>query len=360
MTNVAEGWLGNYEYDKENGVLYLILNKKPNNTTPDNNIVGGFYDSVYNYPKSNIHEINNMEARERNYSLNREFNFNPNLNVQSAELITSYGKYYGNSYHPAYSYRSYGFNGQSIFPWNNFTFGLNYGYIGSKADFKDKGSSTENIDSFTLIGSISYLQNNWLNIFQTGLGYSRHDLKRRILDREDNYNKREIDGKFNSFLTSFGWETGYILSGNNKKNYVYPYAGLDYIWNKDQGYNEKQDTIADEDNYALNVKKNTSPSLISKAGVKYKYNISEYWNINGDFTWYHSSKKPRNTHADFIFKPDVHYTIPALKVSKDTEVININASYTTKTLLEYNIGLHGLINRNHFESSLSLGIKYTF
>lgn len=360
VTNVAEGWLGNYEYDKENGVLYLILNKKPNNTTPDNNIVGGFYDSVYNYPKSNIHEINNMEARERNYSLNREFNFNPNLNVQSAEFITSYGKYYGNSYHPAYSYRSYGFNGQSIFPWNNFTFGLNYGYIGSKADFKDKGSSTENIDSFTLIGSISYLQNNWLNIFQTGLGYSRHDLKRRILDREDNYNKREIDGKFNSFLTSFGWETGYILSGNNKKNYVYPYAGLDYIWNKDQGYNEKQDTIADEDNYALNVKKNTSPSLISKAGVKYKYNISEYWNINGDFTWYHSSKKPRNTHADFIFKPDVHYTIPALKVSKDTEVININASYTTKTLLEYNIGLHGLINRNHFESSLSLGIKYTF
>lgn len=360
VTNVAEGWLGNYEYDKENGILYLILNKKSDNPAPDNNIVGGFYDSVYNYPKSNIHEINNMEARERNYSLNREFNFNPNLNVQSAELITSYGKYYGNSYHPAYSYRSYGFNGQSIFPWNNFTFGLNYGYIGSKADFKDKGSSTENIDSFTLIGSISYLQNNWLNIFQTGLGYSRHDLKRRILDREDNYNKREIDGKFNSFLTSFGWETGYILSGNNKKNYVYPYAGLDYIWNKDQGYNEKQDTIADEDNYALNVKKNTSPSLISKAGVKYKYNISKYWNINGDFTWYHSSKKPRNTHADFIFKPDVHYTIPALKVSKDTEVININASYTTKTLLEYNIGLHGLINRNHFESSLSLGIKYTF
>lgn len=360
VTNVAEGWLGNYEYDKENGILYLILNKKSDNPAPDNNIVGGFYDSVYNYPKSNIHEINNMEARERNYSLNREFNFNPNLNVQSAELITSYGKYYGNSYHPAYSYRLYGFNGQSIFPWNNFTFGLNYGYIGSKADFKDKGSSTENIDSFTLIGSISYLQNNWLNIFQTGLGYSHHDLKRRILDREDNYNKREIDGKFNSFLTSFGWETGYILSGNNKKNYVYPYAGLDYIWNKDQGYNEKQDTIADEDNYALNVKKNTSPSLISKAGVKYKYNISEYWNINGDFTWYHSSKKPRNTHADFIFKPDVHYTIPALKVSKDTEVININASYTTKTLLEYNIGVHGLINRNHFESSLSLGIKYTF
>lgn len=360
VTNVAEGWLGNYEYDKENGILYLILNKKSDNPAPDNNIVGGFYDSVYNYPKSNIHEINNMKARERNYSLNREFNFNPNLNVQSAELITSYGKYYGNSYHPAYSYRSYGFNGQSIFPWNNFTFGLNYGYIGSKADFKDKGSSTENIDSFILIGSISYLQNNWLNIFQTGLGYSRHDLKRRILDREDNYNKREIDGKFNSFLTSFGWETGYILSGNNKKNYVYPYAGLDYIWNKDQGYNEKQDTIADEDNYALNVKKNTSPSLISKAGVKYKYNISEYWNINGDFTWYHSSKKPRNTHADFIFKPDVHYTIPALKVSKDTEVININASYTTKTLLEYNIGLHGLINRNHFESSISLGIKYTF
>lgn len=360
VTNVADGWLGNYEYDKENGILYLVLNKKPDNPAPSNDIVGGFYDSIYNYPKSNIHEINNMKARERNYSLNREFNLNPNSNIQSAELISSYGRYYGSSYHPSYSYRSYGFNGQSIFPYNNFTFGLNYGYIGSKANFKDKGSSTENIDSFTLIGSISYLQNNWLNIFQGGFGYSHHDLKRQILDREDNYNKREITGKFGSFLTSFGWETGYILTGNNKKNYVYPYAGLDYIWNKDQGYSEKQDTIADEDNYALNIKKNTSPSLISKAGLKYKYNISESWNINGDFTWYHSSKKPRNTHADFIFKPDVYYTIPALKTSKDTEVININASYTTKTLLEYNVGLHGLINRNHFESSVSLGVKYTF
>ena len=360
VNNVAEGWLRNYEYARDNCILYLVLNKKPDDPAPSNDIVGGFYDSIYNYPKSNIHEINNMEAREKNYSLNREFNLNPNSNTQSGELITSYGKYYGNSYHPAYSYRSYGFNGQSIFPYNNFAFGLNYGYIGSKVDFKDKGSSREDIDSFTLVGSVSYLHNNWLNIFQTGLGYSRHDLKRRILDREDNYNKREIKGDFNSFLTSFGWETGYILAGDNRKNYVYPYAGLDYIWNKDQGYNEKQDTTADEDNYALNVKKNTSPSLVSKAGLKYKYSISENWNINGDFTWYHSSKSPRNTHADFIFKPDVHFTIPPLKVSKDTEVINLNASYTTKTLLEYNIGLHGLINRNHFESSVSLGVKYTF
>lgn len=360
ITNVAEGWLGNYEYDRENGILYLVLNKKSDNLSPDNNIVGGFYDSIYGYPKSNIHEINNMKAREKNYSLNREFNLNSDSNIQAAELISSYGKYYGSSYHPAYSYRSYGFNGQSIFPYNNFTFGLNYGYVGSKADFKDKGSSTEDIDSFTLIGSISYLQNNWLNIFQTGLGYSRHDLKRRIVDREDNYNKREINGKFDSFLTSFGWETGYILSGSDKKNYVYPYVGLDYMWNKDQGYIEKQDIIADEDNYALNVKKNTYPSLISKAGLKFKYNISEYWNINGDFTWYHSSKKPENTHADFIFKPEVHYTIRSLKVSKDTEVMNINASYTTKTLLEYNVGLHCLINRNYFEPSVSLGVKYTF
>lgn len=360
VTNVAEGWLGNYEYDKENGILYLVLNKKPDNPSPNNDIVGGFYDSIYNYPKSNIHEINNMKAREKNYSLNREFNLNPNLTTQYGELITSYGKYYGNSYHPAYSYRSYGFNGQSVFPYNNFTFGLNYGYVGSKADFKDKGNSKEDIDSFTLVGSVSYLHNNWLNIFQAGTGYSRHELKRRILDREDNYNKREITGKFDSFLTSFGWETGYILSGDDSKNYVYPYAGLDYIWNKDQGYNEKQDTTADEDNYALNVKKNTSPSLVSKAGLKYKYNISESWNINGDLTWYHSSKKPRNTHADFIFKPEVHYTIPALKVSKDTEVINLNVSYTAQNLLEYNVGFHGLINRNHFESSVSLGVKYTF
>lgn len=43
--------------------------------------------TLYNYPKSNIHEINNMKAREKLF-LNREFNLNPNLTTQYGELIT--------------------------------------------------------------------------------------------------------------------------------------------------------------------------------------------------------------------------------------------------------------------------------
>jgi len=46
VTNVADGWLGNYEYDKENGILYLVLNKKPDNPAPSNDIVGGLTLSI--------------------------------------------------------------------------------------------------------------------------------------------------------------------------------------------------------------------------------------------------------------------------------------------------------------------------
>ena len=45
IVNVAEGWEGKYNFDKNNGIIYLILNKLDESII-NRNIVGGFYESI--------------------------------------------------------------------------------------------------------------------------------------------------------------------------------------------------------------------------------------------------------------------------------------------------------------------------
>lgn len=358
IANVAEGWEGKYNFDQDKGIVYLVLNKLDESIL-NKNIVGGFYESIYNYPKSNVHQLNNLKTREKNYNFSRERIINKDDSKNDFQLIGSHGKYYGSSWHPAYSYNSYGVNGQSSFPVSDkLVLGLNYDYIGSKVDYKDIANSKENIDSFILIGSISYLNNNWLNTLQGGAGYSRHDLKRYILDREENFNKREIKGDYSSNLYSLGWETGYIL-GTNKK-YLYPFIGVDYVWNKDNSYREKQLINSDEDDYSLNVRKNIESSAIFKTGLKFNYSFSEKFHINGDLQWYHREKNYKDNDANFIFKPDVHYTIPTLKTSKDIQSLNLTTTYKTDSLTEYSLALDSVINKKYIDTSVAIGVKYRF
>lgn len=358
IVNVAEGWDGKYNFDQDKGIVYLVLNKLDESIL-GKDIVGGFYESIYNYPKSNVHQLNNLKSREKNYNFNRESSINKVYPKNNFQLIGSHGKYYGSSWHPAYSYNSYGVNGQSSFSINDkLVLGLNYDYIGSKVDYKDMANSKENIDSFILVGSISYLSNNWLNTLQGGAGYSRHDLKRYILDREDNFNKREIKGDYSSNLYSIGWETGYIL-GTNKK-YLYPFIGVDYVWNKDNSYREKQLINSDEDDYSLNVRKNIESSAIFKTGLKFNYSFTEKFHINGDLQWYHREKNYKDNDANFIFKPDVHYTIPTLKTSKDIQSLNLTTTYKTDSLTEYSLALDSVINKKYIDTSVAIGVKYRF
>lgn len=358
IANVAEGWEGKYNFDQDKGIVYLVLNKLDESIL-NKNIVGGFYESIYNYPKSNVHQLNNLKTREKNYNFNRESIIKKDDSKNDFQLIGSHGKYYGSSWHPAYSYNSYGVNGQSSFPISDkLILGLNYDYIGSKVDYKDMTNSKENIDSFIVVGSISYLNNNWLNTLQGGAGYSRHDLKRYILDREDNFNKREIKGDYSSNLYSIGWETGYIL-GTNKK-YLYPFVGVDYVWNKDNSYREKQLINSDEDDYSLNVRKNIESSAIFKMGLKFNYSFTEKFHINGDLQWYHREKNYKDNDANFIFKPDVHYTIPTLKTSKDIQSLNLTTTYKTDSLTEYSLALDSVINKKYIDTSVAIGVKYRF
>ena len=358
IVNVAEGWDGKYNFDQDKGIVYLVLNKLDESIL-GKDIVGGFYESIYNYPKSNVHQLNNLKSREKNYNFNRESSINKVYPKNNFKLIGSHGKYYGSSWHPAYSYNSYGVNGQSSFSINDkLVLGLNYDYIGSRVDYKDMANSKENIDSFILVGSISYLNNNWLNTLQGGAGYSRHDLKRYILDREDNFNKREIKGDYSSNLYSIGWETGYIL-GTNKK-YLYPFIGVDYVWNKDNSYREKQLINSDEDDYSLNVRKNIESSAIFKTGLKFNYSFTEKFHINGDLQWYHREKNYKDNDANFIFKPDVHYTIPTLKTSKDIQSLNLTTTYKTDSLTEYSLALDSVINKKYIDTSVAIGVKYIF
>lgn len=358
IVNVAEGWEGKYNFDKNNGIIYLILNKLDESII-NRNIVGGFYESIYNYPKSNIHQLNNLKAREKNYNFSREHIINKDYSENDFQLIGSHGKYYGSSWHPAYSYNSYGVNGESnFFINNNMVLGLNYDYIGSRVDYKDMANSKENIDSFILVGNLTYLNNNWLNTLQGGAGYSRHELKRYILDREDNFNKREIKGNYGSNLYSIGWESGYIL-GKDKK-YLYPFVGIDYVWNRDNSYKEKQLINSDEDDYSLNIRKNKESSAIFKSGLKFSYFIIENININGDLQWLHREKNYKDNDANFIFKPNVHYTIPALKTSKDMQTLNLTTTYKSRSLTEYSLSLDSIINKKYIDTSVSIGIKYRF
>lgn len=358
IVNVAEGWDGKYNFDQDKGIVYLVLNKLDESIL-GKDIVGGFYESIYNYPKSNVHQLNNLKSREKNYNFNRESSINKVYPKNNFQLIGSHGKYYGSSWHPAYSYNSYGVNGQSSFSINDkLVLGLNYDYIGSKVDYKDMANSKENIDSFILVGSISYLSNNWLNTLQIGTGYSRHDLKRYILDREDNFNKREIKGNYGSYLYSIGWETGYILGTNRK--YLYPFVGVDYVWNKDNSYREKQLINSDEDDYSLNVRKSIESSAIFKTGLKFTYSFTEKFHINGDLQWYHREKNYKGNDANFIFKPDVHYTIPTLKTSKDIQSLNLTTIYKTNSLTEYSLALDSVINKKYVDTSVSIGVKYRF
>lgn len=358
IANVAEGWEGKYNFDQDKGIVYLVLNKLDESIL-NKNIVGGFYESIYNYPKSNVHQLNNLKTREKNYNFNRESIIKKDDSKNDFQLIGSHGKYYGSSWHPAYSYNSYGVNGQSSFPvGDKLVLGLNYDYIGSKVDYKDMANSKENIDSFIVVGSISYLNNNWLNTLQGGAGYSRHDLKRYILDREDNFNKREIKGDYSSNLYSIGWETGYIL-GTNKK-YLYPFIGVDYVWNKDNSYREKQLINSDEDDYSLNVRKNIESSAIFKTGLKFNYSFTEKFHINGDLQWYHREKNYKDNDANFIFKPDVHYTIPTLKTSKDIQSLNLTTTYKTDSSTEYSLALDSIINKKYIDTSVAIGVKYRF
>lgn len=358
IANVAEGWEGKYNFDQDKGIVYLVLNKLDESIL-NKNIVGGFYESIYNYPKSNVHQLNNLKTREKNYNFNRESLINKDDSKNDFQLIGSHGKYYGSSWHPAYSYNSYGVNGQSSFPISDkLILGLNYDYIGSKVDYKDMANSKENIDSFIVVGSISYLNNNWLNTLQGGAGYSRHDLKRYILDREDNFNKREIKGDYSSNLYSLGWETGYIL-GTNKK-YLYPFIGVDYVWNKDNSYREKQLINSDEDDYSLNVRKSIESSAIFKTGLKFNYSFTEKFHINGDLQWYHREKNYKDNDANFIFKPDVHYTIPTLKTSKDIQSLNLTTTYKTDSSTEYSLALDSIINKKYIDTSVAIGVKYRF
>lgn len=358
IVNVAEGWDGKYNFDQDKGIVYLVLNKLDESIL-GKDIVGGFYESIYNYPKSNVHQLNNLKSREKNYNFNRESSINKVYPKNNFQLIGSHGKYYGSSWHPAYSYNSYGVNGQSSFSINDkLVLGLNYDYIGSKVDYKDMANSKENIDSFILVGSISYLSNNWLNTLQIGTGYSRHDLKRYILDREDNFNKREIKGNYGSYLYSIGWETGYILGTNRK--YLYPFVGVDYVWNKDNSYREKQLINSDEDDYSLNVRKSIESSAIFKTGLKFNYSFTEKFRINGDLQWHHREKNYKDNEANFIFKPDVHYTIPTLKTSKDIQNLNLTTIYKTDSLTEYSLALDSVINKKYVDTSVSIGVKYRF
>ena len=107
-------------------------------------------------------------------------------------------------------------------------------------------------------------------------------------------------------------------------------------------------------------KRQIESSAIFKAGLKFNYSFTEKFHINGDLQWYHREKNYKDNDANFIFKPDVHYTIPTLKTSKDIQSLNLTTTYKTDSLTEYSLALDSVINKKYIDTSVAIGVKYRF
>ncbi|MBC2856869.1 autotransporter domain-containing protein [Cetobacterium sp. 2A] len=357
MVNIAKDWSGKYEF--KDGILYLILdrnNENPIKSDQETSFLGGYYTSIFDYPQNNIPFINNSKLREKNYSWNRE-NFNEK--TQYIDIISSYGKYSNGTFNPDYSYSSYGIEGITVYPINkNLHWSLGYGYVGNDVKYKNLYSTDEFINNFSLLTSVTHSKNNFISTFQAGIGYSDHSLKRKVEDRDDENIIKLIRGDYKSILGSLGGEFGYSYS-YDENILVYPYVGLDYVWDKKDNYKEKQDFNNTGGLYSMDISSSLLSTPISKIGLKTKFNTSGY-NISADFSWNHRFNDYESYGSYFNFKPDVKFDINGLKVGKDSAVIALDINKELKNNTKVNLGLYSSLSEKSFDASISLGLAYSF
>ncbi|WP_297598983.1 autotransporter domain-containing protein [uncultured Cetobacterium sp.] len=359
IVNIAAGWRGHYIV--ENNILYLVLDKSPVITPgyipPDHltEHLGGFAESIYFYPRNNIPFLNNQKIKEQQYSWNRT---HAKTSTQYAELLSSYGNYNNDSSNPKYSYKSFGVVGGSITPINEYLqWGIGYGYIADRLDYKDNLSSDENINSFYIAPSISYHKQNFVTTFQGTFGYNKHELTRNITDRDDFNLEKSIDANFNSYVSSIGGEIG---KNYTFKNYsFYPYIGADYVWDKRDSYTENQSYNGIGSHYAMHINSSTLSTPVSRVGIKGEY-LWDNYTFNANLSWYHRFKDYKNYDGYFTFAPDVPMTLQGLSSKKDSALINLNVKKKLRDAMDINFGIYSLFNSDEYNISASLGLEYKF
>ena len=358
---------------------------------------GGYAQSIDKYTQSNVDIINTMYIKDQGYNYARKIAFTSKKhiinkeqiiypsyisdkeltlgkeslqspivevieiengerynNLQMAELFGDYGKYTGNS-NSEFTYDAWGVTGGTFHRINEeWLVGASYGYAKSKVDYKTGEGGKEDVDTIGLNLFLTYEKNNWLSINSVGYSWNKHDLSRKIYDRDN-----EILGKntvqtmssdFDSHLLSLGTELGYkyII---NEESYLYPHIGLDYIWYTREGYKE------DGGSYALDIEKNRLNTFVSKVGLMYE-KTWEKIGVFGDIGWQHYFEDFKSFDGTFYNESSAKYRIDGLDIGKDIGYVRVGVEYKFNHKLSVGIDYTGSFRSKEFSNIVGLNIEY--
>ena len=401
------GWTSWHEYDPITGDVTLIFereNIKPidpiNPVIPDkgtHGLQGGYAQSIDKYTQSNVDIINTMYIKNQGYNYARRTAFIPknhsvtkeqivypvhisdkglalgkeNIqspiveivevengerynNLQMAEIFGDYGRYTGSST-SEFNYDTWGVTGGIFHRINDqWLIGTSYGYGKSKVDYKTGEGGKEDVDTIGLNLFLTYEKNNWLSINTIGYSWNKHDLSRKVYDRDSEilgkYPIQTMSADFNSHLISIGSEFGYRYF-LDEKSYLYPYVGLDYIWYTRDGYKESGDS------YALEIDEKKLNTFVSKLGLLYE-KTWEKIGVFGDIGWQHYFEDFRSFDGKFYNEGSSKYRIEGLDIGKDIGYIRVGVNYNFSSEISMGIDYTGAFRSNEFSNIVGLNIEY--
>lgn len=406
------GWSSWHEYNPVTGDVTLIFERIPVNPEdpigpikpeiPDKGklgLQGGYAESINSYTQSNVDIINTMYIKNQGYNYARKIAFIPkahnvsnqqiiypkyisdkgreynlekenilspiveivevengerSTNLQMAEIFGDYGKYTGNS-SSEFNYDTWGITGGTFHRFSDqWISGLTYGYAKSNVDYKTGEGGREKIDTIGLNLFLAYEKNNWLSISSMGYSWNKHDLSRKIYDRDSGilgkWPIQTMTADFDSHLLSAGTELGYRYL-IDEKSYLYPYIGLDYIWYTRENYKENGDS------YALKIDESKLNTFVSKVGVMYE----KSWEKIGifiDIGWLHYLDNFESFNGKFYNENTSVYKIEGLDIGKDNGYITVGAEYNLTKEVVLGINYTGGFRDKEISNIIGLNIEY--
>lgn len=392
-----DGWNTSHQYDEKTGDVTLVFER----VGGSNGLQGGYGESINNYTQSNVDIINGTHIREQGYNYARKAAFMPGAkvmttteevvyptpipdkatpvksgkevvpppvlvqevevvnevaynNLQFAEVFGDFGKYDGSS-NSNFDYDTWGVTGATFHRFDdNWLAGLSYGYAGSKVDYKTNEGGKEDIDSLGISGLVSYQKDNWLLTGNLGYSWSKHDLTRKIYDRDHvilgTPPVQSMSADFDSHFISLGAELGYNYAIDETSS-LYPYVGLDYMWYSRDSYKE------DGSDYALDIGKTDLNTAVSKLGLLYEKSWDKI-GIFGDIGWQHYFDDPNSFDATFYKGTPATYEIPGLDIGKDVAYVKVGVTYDFNEQLTGGIDYTGAFRNNETSNRVGVNIQY--
>lgn len=391
------GWNTSHQYDENTGDVTLVFER----VGGSNGLQGGYGESIDNYTQSNVDIINGTHIREQGYNYARKAAFMPGAkvmttteeviypveipdkatpvksgkevvpppvlvqevevvnevaynNLQFAEVFGDFGKYDGSS-NSNFDYDTWGVTGATFHRFDdNWLAGLSYGYAGSKVDYSTNEGGKEDVDSLGISGLVSYQKDNWLLTGNLGYSWSKHDLTRKIYDRDHvilgTSPIQSMSADFDSSFVSLGAELGYNYAIDETSS-LYPYVGLDYIWYSRDSYKE------DGADYALDVDKADLNTAVSKLGLLYEKSWDKI-GLFGDIGWQHYFDNPNSFDATFYKGTSATYEIPGLDIGKDVGYVKVGMTYDFNEQLTGGIDYTGAFRNNETSNRVGVNIQY--